>query len=66
VRGVRPEQEREFLVRISTSADRMDRLIADALNYSRLVRQELPLTDVDAGALLLLDMNLPQAGGFEV
>lgn len=45
-------QEREFLGRISTSADRMDRLIADALNYSRSVRQDLPLEDVDAGALL--------------
>ena len=43
---------KEFLGRISTSAERMDRLIADALNYSRTVRQELPLDDVDSGALL--------------
>ncbi len=41
-----------FLGRISAAADRMDRLIADALNYSRSVRQELPLEDVDAGAVL--------------
>lgn len=45
-------QAKEFLGRISTSAERMDRLIADALNYSRAVRQELPLEDVDSGALL--------------
>jgi CheY-like chemotaxis protein len=43
---------KEFLERISTAAARMDRLIADALNYSRSVRQELPLEDVDAEALL--------------
>ncbi|MHC1763464.1 MAG: PAS domain S-box protein [Verrucomicrobiia bacterium] len=42
----------EFLGRISSAAERMDRLIADALNYSRTVRQELPLEDVDVGALL--------------
>jgi PAS domain S-box-containing protein len=41
-----------FLGKISTSAERMDALIRDALNYSRAVRQELPLEDVDAGALL--------------
>jgi PAS domain S-box-containing protein len=45
-------QAKEFLGRISTSAERMDRLIADALNYSRLVRQEVPVEEVDAGALL--------------
>jgi CheY-like chemotaxis protein/two-component sensor histidine kinase len=37
---------------ISTSADRMDALIRDALDYNRAVRQELPLEDVDTGALL--------------
>ncbi|HWQ90616.1 MAG TPA: PAS domain-containing protein, partial [Clostridia bacterium] len=45
-------QARQFLGKISSSAERMDHLIADALNYSRSVRQELPLEDVDAGALL--------------
>jgi signal transduction histidine kinase len=35
-----------------TSADRMDALIRDALNYSRAVRQELPSEPVDAAALL--------------
>jgi PAS domain S-box-containing protein len=47
----RPEAK-EFLGRIATSAERMDLLIRDALNYSRLVRQELPLEGVDAGVLL--------------
>jgi PAS domain S-box-containing protein len=46
------KEVREALGKIATSAERMDGLIADALNYSRSVRQELPLTDVDTGALL--------------
>lgn len=45
-------EARPFLEKISVSAERMDRLISDALNYSRSVRQELPLEDVDVGALL--------------
>jgi PAS domain S-box-containing protein len=54
--GVQKEAK-EALRRISSSAERMDGLITDALNYSRSVRQELPLTDVDTGKLLrgLLD-----------
>jgi PAS domain S-box-containing protein len=46
------KEAKEALGKISTSAERMDGLIADALNYSRSVRQELPLTDVDTGVLL--------------
>jgi PAS domain S-box-containing protein len=46
------DEPKEYLTKISTAAERMDRLIADALNYSRLVRQELPVEDVNAGALL--------------
>jgi signal transduction histidine kinase len=45
-------EQKTFLQRIMTSADRMDALIRDALNYSRSVRQELPLEPVDSGALL--------------
>jgi PAS domain S-box-containing protein len=41
-----------FLKRIQTSATRMDRLITDALNYNKAVRQELTLEPVDVGALL--------------
>jgi PAS domain S-box-containing protein len=50
--GAEGTQAKELLRRISNSAERMDSLISDALNYSRAVRQELPLEDVDAGALL--------------
>ncbi|MHC1765203.1 MAG: PAS domain S-box protein [Verrucomicrobiia bacterium] len=45
-------EAKPFLHKISAAAERMDHLIADALDYSRSVRQELPLADVDAGALL--------------
>jgi signal transduction histidine kinase len=50
--GCPDSQAREFLRRIKTSAERMDGLITDALSYSRAVRQELPLEEVDTGALL--------------
>ncbi len=46
------EETKGLLRRIMVSSDRMDALIRDALNYSRAVRQELPLELVDAGALL--------------
>jgi signal transduction histidine kinase len=45
-------QNKEWLRRIATSSTRMDRLITDALNYSRAVQEELRLGPVDAGALL--------------
>jgi signal transduction histidine kinase len=41
-----------YLRRIATSADRMDRLIQDILNYSRVVRAELPLEPVNVEKLL--------------
>ena len=43
---------REYLRRIADSADRMDRLITDALQYSGVLRQEVKLEPVDTGALL--------------
>ncbi len=43
---------RQFVRRIMVAAERMDALIRDALNYSRAVRQELPLEPIDSGALL--------------
>lgn len=46
------KEPKEFLRRIAVSADRMDNLITDALNYNKAVRQELPLEPVDTGALL--------------
>ena len=41
-----------FLKRIAGSAGRMDKLIQDVLNYSRVVRGELPLETVDLDKLL--------------
>jgi signal transduction histidine kinase/CheY-like chemotaxis protein len=46
------KEAKDALARISTSADRMESLITDALNYSQSVRQVLPLTNLDTGALL--------------
>lgn len=45
-------QDREYLRRIKVAATRMDRLITDSLNYSRLLCAELPLNAVDLGKLL--------------
>lgn len=47
-----PGRAQEYLRRISVSAERMDTLITDALNYSQAVRQELPLEPTDLSALL--------------
>jgi signal transduction histidine kinase len=46
------EQCKDFLRRIITAASRMDRLIVDALSYSKAVRQEMTLAPVDPGELL--------------
>jgi len=46
------EQPKLFLERIITSSERMDWLITDALNFTKAVRQELPLEPVDAAQLL--------------
>jgi signal transduction histidine kinase len=43
---------RDFLRRIADAANRMDRLITDALQYSGIVRQHLEPEPVDADALL--------------
>jgi PAS domain S-box-containing protein len=50
--GKSEEEARELLGKISASAERMDALIRDALNYSQSVRQVLPLEDIDTGALV--------------
>jgi len=42
----------QYFRRIRTAANRMDQLITDALNYSRAVRQEIPMEKVDVGELL--------------
>ncbi|MET0263945.1 MAG: ATP-binding protein [Rariglobus sp.] len=46
------EQSREYLNRITTAASRMDRLITDALSYSKVVRHEMPKEPVDVVRLL--------------
>jgi PAS domain S-box-containing protein len=46
------EGQRELLGRIITAAKRMDALIVDALNYSKAVREELPLAPIDVGKLV--------------
>ncbi len=43
---------REYLLRIAAASDRMDNLIRDALNYSKLVHQEFDLQPVDVQELL--------------
>jgi PAS domain S-box-containing protein len=50
--GKSQKEAEELLRKVSASAERMDALIRDALNYSRSVRQVLPLEDVDTGALV--------------
>jgi PAS domain S-box-containing protein len=46
------KEAKGLVEQIAASAERMDALIRDALNYSRSMRRELPLKDVDAGTLL--------------
>jgi PAS domain S-box-containing protein len=42
----------DYLRRIATAAERMDRLIVDVLSYSRVARAELPLEPIDVGKLV--------------
>jgi PAS domain S-box-containing protein len=46
------DQQRDFLRRIVVSAERMDALIRDALNYSKIIREELELKPIDSARLL--------------
>ncbi len=50
--GLLNEQSREYLKRITTAAGRMDRLITDALSYSKVVRHEMPMEPVDVKRLV--------------
>jgi signal transduction histidine kinase len=45
-------ESRDYCHRIVTGAQRLDRLISDALNYSRAVLQDLPLEPVDVSKLI--------------
>jgi signal transduction histidine kinase len=42
----------DYLHRIGESSNRLDRLITDALNYNKVVCENLPITPVDLGQLL--------------
>ncbi len=46
------EQARDYFRRIETAASRMDKLIQDSLDYAKVLRDELPLSSVDAAQLL--------------
>jgi signal transduction histidine kinase len=51
--GERLEEEgKHYLERIGTSADRLDQLIQDVLNYTRVVRSDIPLSPVNTEKLL--------------
>ena len=45
-------QSFDYLRRIRDSANRLDRLITDALNYDKVVRQRLPMTEIEICKLL--------------
>lgn len=47
-----PAIARDYLRRIRDAAKRLDLLIQDSLDYSRVVREELPLQEVDLGILV--------------
>jgi signal transduction histidine kinase len=47
-----PPKGLDYSRRIQEAANRMDRLITDSLQYSKVLREELPLTRVDVPALL--------------
>jgi PAS domain S-box-containing protein len=46
------ETAQDYANRITTAAERMDRLIQEVLNYSRVARAELPLAPVNTAALV--------------
>ncbi|MDB6017441.1 MAG: multi-sensor hybrid histidine kinase [Pedosphaera sp.] len=46
------DQGLEYCRLIRQSATRLDHLVADALNYDNVVRQDFPLTPVEVGSLL--------------
>jgi len=43
---------KEYIRRITTAAERMDRLIQDVLTYSRIARTDLPLVPIDVEKLI--------------
>ena len=58
-----PEEGNQHLKRLAASANRMDQLILDVLQYSHLVRGELPLQELDAKGLIAeVVANFPDLG----
>jgi PAS domain S-box-containing protein len=47
-----PPQGLDYFRRIREAADRLDRLVTDALNYNKVLRQEFTTTSVEIGRLL--------------
>jgi len=45
-------EARDYLRRISASAERMDHLIQDVLDYSKIMRADLPMQAIDVGHVL--------------
>jgi two-component system, chemotaxis family, CheB/CheR fusion protein len=45
-------KNRDYLERIARSASRLDRLIQDVLNYSKIVREQVPFESVDLDRLV--------------
>ena len=52
LQGAQSEQTRLCLERIAAASARMDRLITDALSFSKVLRHQMELTPQDPGALL--------------
>jgi PAS domain S-box-containing protein len=50
--GATPTQTEEYCRRIIVSASRLDKLIQDALHYTKMAQQDMPLTPVDLSQLV--------------
>lgn len=50
--GATPVHTEEYARRITVAASRLDRLIQDALNYTKVVQQEMPIGPVDLSKLV--------------
>ncbi|HLP25766.1 MAG TPA: PAS domain-containing protein [Acidobacteriota bacterium] len=58
---------RVYLTRIIAAADRLDRLIRDVLDYSRIAREDLPVEPVDVNELIdELIGTYPQFRGLDI
>jgi len=51
-KGIAPAQAQEYTRRIIVAAKRLDKLIQDALNYTQVAQQEIPLRPVNLSKLM--------------